>query len=64
VALAGRDRPKEDILVARRGGVATLPPPTTEGHGVAGKKREKALPQTDKKTNSKPKRPKKTSRGK
>jgi hypothetical protein len=31
---------------------------------VAGKKREKSLPQTDKKTSAKPKRPKKTSRGK
>ena len=31
---------------------------------VAGKKREKSLPQTDKKTAAKPKRPKKTSRGK
>jgi hypothetical protein len=32
--------------------------------GVAGKKREKSLPQTDKKAAGKPKRPKKTSRGK
>jgi hypothetical protein len=31
---------------------------------VAGKKREKSLTQTDKKTAGKPKRPKKTSRGK
>jgi hypothetical protein len=31
---------------------------------VAGKKRDKALSQTDKKTAAKPKRPKKTSRGK
>jgi hypothetical protein len=31
---------------------------------VAGKNREKSLPQADKKTASKPKRPKKTSRGK
>jgi hypothetical protein len=31
---------------------------------VAGKKREKSLSQTDKKTPAKPKRPKKTSRGK
>jgi hypothetical protein len=31
---------------------------------VAGKKREKALPETGKKTAAKPKRPKKTSRGK
>ena len=31
---------------------------------VAGKKREKSLPQADKKTTAKPKRPKKTSRGK
>jgi hypothetical protein len=32
--------------------------------GVAGKKREKSLPQTDKKTTGKSKRPKKTWRGK
>jgi len=32
--------------------------------GVAGKKREKSLQQTDKKAAAKPKRPKKTSRGK
>jgi hypothetical protein len=31
---------------------------------VAGKKREKSLPQTETKTPAKPKRPKKTSRGK
>ena len=31
---------------------------------MAGKKREKSLPQNDKKTAAKPKRPKKTSRGK
>jgi hypothetical protein len=31
---------------------------------VAGKKREKSVPQTNKKTAGKPKRPKKTSRGK
>jgi hypothetical protein len=31
---------------------------------MAGKKKEKSLPQTEKKTPAKPKRPKKTSRGK
>ncbi len=31
---------------------------------MAGKKREKSLPQTEKQTPAKPKRPKKTSRGK
>jgi hypothetical protein len=35
-----------------------------KGLEMAGKKREKSLPQTDKKTAAKAKRPKKTSRGK
>jgi hypothetical protein len=46
--------------------VATLPRSTDQGKelDVAGKKRDKSLPQTDKKTAVKPKRPKKISRGK
>jgi hypothetical protein len=46
--------------------VATLPRSTGQGKelDVAGQKRDKSLPLTDKKTAVKPKRPKKTSRGK
>jgi hypothetical protein len=52
------------IMLGRR----SYPPSPTTQPGkeldVAGKKREKPLTQTDKKTGVKPKRPKKTSRGK
>jgi hypothetical protein len=46
------------------GGAANLQRSTRKELDVAGKKREKSLTQTDNKTAAKPKRPKKTSRGK
>ena len=57
------------VEITRTGGAALLPARvrqggTPEGAEVAGKKRPKSQAQTEKKTPNKPKRPKKTSRGK